>query len=803
MGALLAMTASAYADNVGKSNGDSLCITSSATAEMQDCGGLTRGQVKRPSAPVSKLDTIDRKKDDKKSGPTGPSIELDAAARRNREAIKAREFSLLTREVALLRRLSDRTPVKDPRRPDILLRLAETLFEMQAVVNERVRKYDEPIYQCQKKKDQGCVKKLSGEQKKAEAELKTIREDTIRAYATLVKDHPSFKRMDEVLFSLAFGLEELRQFDRARQVYHRLIKGFPQSKFVPHAYLSFAEYYFAEGDMKAALQFYGKVLEFPPARNPVYGYSLYKSAWAAYNMEDFKGSLKMFTDVIEFATQNPDARDSENLAKQSRKEMVLPYAMVGTPNKALEFFSRFTKTKQQALETFEALGELYFDTGKWENVIAVYQRLIAEAPRSERVCYWQTRVANAIISSKPKVDQVREAQRVVDLYDTFSKDNRPQEAVNECKQAAVTMLVSLATSWHREAIGAEGQPGTNDRNTMKYASTLYRLALDKFKDLDKLEFPDIDRRDWPTEYKLQYFYAELLWKMEEWGQCGPAFDHVVELNPKGEYTSDAAYAAVLCYNNLYQQQYQPRQTEASGGEEEAGKKGGAGAGASAADAARFAPRAFTPLEEGMLRAFSRYVCYVDKSDADMAQIKYRRARIYYEANHFEEAAVLFRDVAFNYPNSDLAEYAANLYLDCLNILGTERSPAKVACVQQIENELDPLRQQFCSTPEAADAHEDLCGSLAKLQCQVRRKQAEAYQSNKEFKRAAAMYVRIFRRNQQCGAMDEVLYDAAINFEAARLLGRAIQVRKVLIARYPDSPLAKRALFLVGANYHAL
>jgi len=49
----------------------------------------------------------------------------------------------------------------------------------------------------------------------------------------------------------------------------------------------------------------------------------------------------------------------------------------------------------------------------------------------------------------------------------------------------------------------------------------------------------------------------------------------------------------------------------------------------------------------------------------------------------------------------------------------------------------------------------------------------------------------------------VLYNAAINFEAAHLLGRAIQVRKVLIERFADTEYAKRAVYLVGANFHAL
>ena len=250
---------------------------------------------------------------------------------------------------------------------------------------------------------------------------------------------------------------------------------------------------------------------------------------------------------------------------------------------------------------------------------------------------------------------------------------------------------------------------------------------------------------------------------------------------------------MLCYNNLYKQQYRPRERQVSAGRKGKNKE---------PVKSKLTSRKYTAVEEGMLRAFSRYICYVDNSD-DVVQIKYRRARIYYESNHFEEAAVLFKDIAFNHKDSELAEYAANLYLDCLNILGTQVAQPRTACVQQLGASIDPMTKGFCATEDLRDEHPDLCSSLATLQCQVRRKQAEGYENTKHFKEAAATYARIYMQNKECGEMDEVLYNAAINFEAARLLGRAIKVRSALVNRYPESPWAKRAVYLTGANYHAL
>src|SRR6476620_364022 len=140
--------------------------------------------------------------------------------------------------------------------------------------------------------------------------------------------------------------------------------------------------------MRAAQQFYQKVTEITPARNKVYGYALYKQAWCHYNNEDFKASLQSFVETIEFGTKNPEAANVENLVRQSRKELVMPYAQVGSPERALDFFKRYAKDDDQAFGMFENLGELYFDTGKWPDVIAVYHSLMAERSSDDKVCYW-------------------------------------------------------------------------------------------------------------------------------------------------------------------------------------------------------------------------------------------------------------------------------------------------------------------------------------------------------------------------------------------------------------------------------
>src|SRR5690606_13194627 len=182
-----------------------------------------------------------------------------------------------------------------------------------------------------------------------------------------------------------------------------------------------------------------KVTEIPPERNKVYGYAIYKQAWCDYNLEDFKSSLKHFVETIEFGQSHPEANNVQNLVKQSRRELIMPYAQVGDPAKALGFFQRYAQDEEQGFEMYESLGELYFDTGRWPEVIAVYHKLMAERSSSDKVCYWQTRVSNAIISSQPKAKQVTEIERMIDLWDTYRASKHSEEAKKSCKQAAASV----------------------------------------------------------------------------------------------------------------------------------------------------------------------------------------------------------------------------------------------------------------------------------------------------------------------------------------------------------------------------
>src|SRR5207302_5380927 len=89
------------------------------------------------------------------------------------------------------------------------------------------------------------------------------------------------------------------------------------------------------------------------------------------------------------------------------------------------------------------------------------------------------------------------------------------------------------------------------------------------------------------------------------------------------------------------------------------------------DKKKFEPLAIPEYQKKMIGAFDTYIKYVPDAP-ELVTIKYRKARIYYEYNHFDEAIKLFQDIVDKHSKDELAVYSANLMLDSLNAQGRQK-----------------------------------------------------------------------------------------------------------------------------------
>lgn len=831
-----------------------VCIADDRRNAVSVCpAGAQRMGSRTSTAPpgAAKADLTDRgkAKNNKQKG-QNDLLQLDTRTLLRRANLARQAADILRNEVQLTAQLVRNMNRQDPNRPNALMRLAESLQELGGQETSAAQELNERIFAATNARNQAQVAQLQRDQAAHNNQARDYRTQMLRVFETLISDHPNFNRMDAVMFYCAFAYQESRNMDRARQVYLALIQRFPQSQYVPNAYLSFAEFFFEQGDMDSAAQFYGRVIAINTPENNVRGYAMYKMAWVEFNRQHFEDSLQQFYNVIEYGRAQPDNRTVQPLVVSSRTELVSAYGAVFGVSRplntgaALNTFRRYAADDAGAFTMLEKLGELYQDNGQWPNSIAVFHELMAQRENDDKFCHWQGQVARAYVAMNQRDNMMREMTRLIDVYDHYRENGsrRPQPAKDSCRNATARVVYDVASHWHLEAIGrsAEGQVqtrGTRDPQTMARAAQLYNTLLEKFPDFDQVEFPDYDRRDWPSRYRIAYYCADILRDQQNFAECGPAYDRVVEMNPGGEYTEDAAYKAVLCYNDQFTRELASRATQRPTRVTQANSRNRQAQ--PPEEATRFAPRDFNRQETGMFNAFSRYVCFAgaalaaqlrsgqrpapaQEGDDDPRQvvltIKYRRAYLYYSANKFEEAATMFRDIALpaaDDPSRDapdpenLREIAADLYLDSLVVMGQKWNPSRPACFDSMERDLPAIKERLCSAT-ARGQHEDFCGRMDLLGCQILRKKAEALGVARRFEEAGRAYTGLVRDHAECRARedaraDEMLYNAAIMFDSANMLGRAMRVRDSLINIFlpRNSPWAQRALYRLGGNYHAI
>jgi tetratricopeptide (TPR) repeat protein len=825
------------------------CVAPEAYKSLEACpGGPKQFDIhqKRGAAFKSAPPPIEKKERKDDSKPQNPDVSQTAGFRDARMSrLKARSRALLITEITGLERLYGSTRKKSPDRPQLVRRLAEGYVELETAANHDKVQAEIDADDAKRAKNKPKYDKSRGESAKAKKILDSARQNAIKFYNVMKKDYPDYSKIDEILYYLAYEYEQAADLDNARKVYYELIQKAPKSKYIPNAYLAFGELFFQEamGDpSKWALsgEAYKQVLKYPPPDNKVWGYAHYKLGYTYWNTGDYAKAIQEFKETIEYGDKYSNEPNAAQLQKAARKDMVPVYAVSGKPDKAYNFFKPLSGDKggtdEKTIDMMNELGTSYLDTGHYEDAIVLFHDLMSR-DKGDRFCVYQTHVSQATQAMKAsdKMSVIKEFDNQIRVKKQFEEEKHSEKAKAQCANDTAELLAETGMSWHLEAVGTGGVRGTGSQDTMDKAAILYRKVVENFKadEFAKFQFPRIVKDDWPTLYKIKYAMADLLYFQQKWELCGPAFDSVVDENPTGPEAPEAAYASVLCYQKMYDAVHKGVDA-----------KKGIGLGPKGADTKdreakkgegeKYKPKPFTDMQKGMIQAFNRYVCYIKPPENDKeaqqqyVEVKYARARTYFEAQHWEEAAIAFRDVAIKNHDSDAAGYAANLYLESLNVLGAHSEPPRPTCFEDMANDVPVFIELFCQGSKANDNKEQ-CDLLARIQCDIRRLHAQKIveladgMADKgqdgaldKYKEGGDAYMELWRtygeeqlakgETSQCGKMDEILYNGAQAYQAARLLAKSINVRRILLDprfKLNESELAKKSIYQIGRNYQAI
>jgi len=767
--------------------------------------------------------------------PPPPPVPDDERDRRNAQK-KLRSLSLLIQETNGLEGLLRRTAKTSPDHLGLAKRLADDYAEIEAVSRGQKDRAERDVARFGKK-DPARANRARADRTRFDKTLRAARKNAIQKYERIVGDHGSYAKLDEILYYLAYEYEQAGDLGRARKTYLSLIEKAPTSPWVPRAYLAFGELFYQEamGDpSKWALaeQAYREASKAPPPGNTVYGIARYKLGYVHWNQGDLPSALSELKRVIEWGRANPTAPGAGGLSRAALRDSVAVYASSGAAERAFGFFGPLAadapgKT-ERLVGLMNELGIAYLDVGRYAEAITLYRDLLRKDPGTSE-CRYQAQIVAATQAQKSadKESISGELGRLFQAREALRKRDAPAEVVLACDNRTAEVASETAMAWHLEAIGSGGVRGTNDSRTMDRASELYAKLLSSFqaKDFARFTFPRFERADWPSYGKLAYARADLAYARGKWAECATAFDQVFASNPRGVEAAESAYAALLCYQKL-RDQTRSRRSDRTGR--------GLAPGAELGTLDALAPRPIDALDQKMLAAFDRYLCWVDPSSLgeqgkdQHVEVEFARARTYYEAQHWAEAAAGFRHIALEHSSHEAGIYAAQLYLEALNVLANRSADKRTACIESMGKDVTRFSALYCRAP-SEDMPAGQCELLARVEVGVERTRLEAQVKAADalppgspsalelYRKAGDGYLSLFRRHcegplekaekpKPCEGAAEILTNMARAYQAGRLLARAMQARTMLLdERYglAKSELGKRALYDLGANYQSI
>jgi tetratricopeptide (TPR) repeat protein len=267
--------------------------------------------------------------------------------------------------------------------------------------------------------DQSKNAKTRTEADKAAEKAKQYLLKTVKTYKGLT-DNEAFRnypKMDIALFYYGYTLRSGKYMNEARNVLDKLLKNYPQSKYVPEAHIVFGDHFFETGQLGDAQARYQVALKFP--KSAVYWYAMYKMGWIHLKLQRYQEALETFFQVAQ-ATKSDPSREA--LTRASLEDFVRAYAEVGKPDKAFAAFQRVDAAR--ALEMLQVLGHLYLlERGRPDRAIPIYQELLRAAPADPDACMWQYNIARATAHSAATAQQVEVCTQDLGVLGEWARAN--------------------------------------------------------------------------------------------------------------------------------------------------------------------------------------------------------------------------------------------------------------------------------------------------------------------------------------------------------------------------------------------
>ncbi|HZH03473.1 MAG TPA: tetratricopeptide repeat protein, partial [Myxococcaceae bacterium] len=611
--------------------------------------------------------------------------------------------------------------------------------------------------------------------------------EAVRLYESILKDFPDYSRRDEVLFSLAYNLYEVDRTQDAVKRYEELIRHFPKSKFVPDVYVQLANHYFeVENNLDKARAMYERALGTGIPK--IASYALYKLAWCDFNAGDQEAALKKLKEVVEFAgTRGGEMVDLKN---EAMSDMVTVFVRLGRVDEGVAYFQAKASPKRQT-QLISKLAYQLVDTGQHESAVRTFQTLIARDPMGPQAPEYQQAVVKSYEGLRER-DRVKvEIRRMVELYRPGSawwqKNGAQPDVLKNAFAATEEGMRTLVTEYHQEA------QRTKQVDTYRLARDIYRQYVEAFATSDNPAFIS------DFAFNLSFYYAEILWALEEWDAAAGQYERVVAFQipdrptakevSQESYRKTAAYNAILAYDKLLkidQGKIARSDLKSDQKVDERKRKPGVDGGDKVRKrSAKEAEGTLSAVEQKLVAACDRYIQLYPNSPEEI-DIRYQAAVVHFDKNRFADATQRFSDIILKFPEERRSQDAADLTLSVLEERGEWL-------------ELNRRSRQFLANRKLAKPGTDFTQRVASVVegSQYKWIDETVYRQEKNPTRAAEEFIKFVEEFPKSPNAARALSYAMVIFQETNQMERGIAAGQRALKEYGDSPFELKVRYTLA------
>jgi tetratricopeptide (TPR) repeat protein len=492
--------------------------------------------------------------------------------------------------IAVLEGFLRRYPADKKWTPDVMFRLAELYYE----------KSSDDFLNAQ----EAYQKALDSANPPTTPSPKADYTQTVSLYRRLLVNFPNYRLLDATYYLLGFCLGEMGQDPEARQALLALVcsnqykpldppvpsapatglnKGpiidyykdctpiKKESKFLPEAWTRIGEMHFDAAELAYAISAYGRVLQFKDSS--YYDKAIYKLAWSYYRDNRFLDAIREFDGLVKWADSKKSAGDKfgSDLRPEAVQYLGISFSepdwdgdTLPDPETGLQRAQNFyhgRENEPHVKEVFQRLGDIYFDSTKYAEAIAVYKDILQKWPFFADAPKLQEKIVKAFERDRNLVAAAKERETLGRTYskgsEWYRQNANNQEALAIAAQLAEDALLTAATNVHAaaQACRSKWQENTSDFKKLDECQQTYRTAAELYEKY-LAAYPNSKRA-----YAFSAFFADALYYGGKVQESIPAYIAVRDSNIDNQYQKDAALQVIKAYEELIDKLKRERRIE--------------------------------------------------------------------------------------------------------------------------------------------------------------------------------------------------------------------------------------------------